>query len=638
MCGIYGYIGLGKQFAPSVLTNMGRLLAHRGPDDEGELVQNAGDVSLALGHKRLSIIDLSPSGRQPMSNEDGTIWVTLNGEIYNFRELREELCNKGHQFHSQSDTEVIVHLYEDEGAALLERIDGMFAFALWDSRQKLMLLARDRVGKKPLHYSVVGGDLAFASEIKALLQHPQVRRDLNLIALDKYLTFEYVPAPQTIFKSIQKLEPGHCLVWQKGKVSLGQYWDLPISDVPSAVKSESDYIAELRSLLDRSVRRRLVADVPVGLFISGGLDSALVAAFAKRAQDRLECFSIGFDEPSFDESQYSAQVARELDIEHHLKIFHAVDMLQMLQKLPDIIDEPLADPSIVPLYLLSQFASERIKVVLSGDGGDELFAGYQTYQALRFAAVFNAMPEIVKNTLSRIAARLPVSHDYLSFDFKLKQFLKGTGVAPEIGFFRWRGAFDDDERDRLFSSEVRHELGRHNSYQDIHRYIADSRLSKEFERILYLSMKLYLQDNNLVTVDRASMANGLEVRSPLLDKDLVEFACRLPTNLKLRGLTTKFLLKRAAEGFLPKPIIYRHKQGFGIPLAKWLNAELKSFMLDHLSEERIRRQGLFDYAAVKRLIDEQLSMTKDNREPLWTLLVFQSWYDRYLSGEGRCHG
>jgi len=287
---------------------------------------------------------------------------------------------------------------------------------------------------------------------------------------------------------------------------------------------------------------------------------------------------------------------------------------------------------------LSQFASERIKVVLSGDGGDELFAGYQTYQALRFAAVFNAMPEIVKNTLSRIAARLPVSHDYLSFDFKLKQFLKGTGVAPEIGFFRWRGAFDDDERDRLFSSEVRHELGRHNSYQDIHRYIADSRLSKEFERILYLSMKLYLQDNNLVTVDRASMANGLEVRSPLLDKDLVEFACRLPTNLKLRGLTTKFLLKRAAEGFLPKPIIYRHKQGFGIPLAKWLNAELKSFMLDHLSEERIRRQGLFDYAAVKRLIDEQLSMTKDNREPLWTLLVFQSWYDRYLSGEGRCHG
>ena len=638
MCGIYGYIALGKQIAPTVLANMGRALAHRGPDDEGELVQNAGEFSLALGHKRLSIIDLSPSGRQPMSNEDGTIWVTLNGEIYNFQELRDELQSKGHQFSSRSDTEVIVHLYEEEGPALLNRLDGMFAFALWDARKKLMLLARDRVGKKPLHYSVVGVDLAFASEIKALLEHPQVNRDLDLHALDKYLTYEYVPAPQTIFKSIRKLEPGHYLVWQKGKTSLVQFWDLPMADKPAAVKSETDYVAELRFLLDRSVRKRLVADVPVGLFISGGLDSALVAAFAKRAKDQLECFSIGFDEPSFDESRYSAQVARELGIRHHLKVFHAADMLQLMQKLPDIIDEPLADPSIVPLYLLSRFASERIKVVLSGDGGDELFAGYQTYQALRFAAVFNALPKIVQNTVKRIAAQLPVSHDYLSFDFRLKQFLKGTGVGSEIGFFRWRGAFDDDERDRLFSNDVRHELRRHNSYEDIYRYIACSRLTKEFERILYLTMKLYLQDNNLVTVDRASMANGLEVRSPLLDRDVVEFACRLPAHLKLHGLTTKYLLKRAAHGVLPKKIVYRHKQGFGIPLSRWLNGELKSFMLDHLSETRIHRQGLFDYAYVKKLIDEQLSMTKDNREPLWTLLVFQTWYDRYLSGAGRCRG
>lgn len=638
MCGIYGYIAFGKQFAPTVLANMGRALAHRGPDDEGEMIQNEGEIELALGHQRLSIIDLSPSGRQPMSNEDGTIWVTLNGEIYNFQDLRIELQRRGHQFRSKSDTEVIVHLYEDDGVALVDRLDGMFAFALWDSKKKLLLLARDRIGKKPLHYSAVGDDLAFASEIKALLQHPQVDRALDLQALDKYLTYEYIPAPQTIFKSIKKLEPGHYLLWQKGKASLVQYWDLPMTDAPIAVKSERDYADELQAILDRSVRKRLVADVPVGLFISGGLDSSLVAAFARQAQEHLECFSIGFHEPSFDESRYSAQVATKLGIRHHVKMFQAADMLQMLQKLPVLIDEPLADPSILPLYLLSQFAAERIKVVLSGDGGDELFAGYQTYQALCFATKFNALPDPVRHTVKKIAARLPVSHRYLSWDFKLKQFLKGTGVAPEIGFFRWRGAFDDGDRKQLLSDDVRHELGGHNSYEDIDRYNADSRLTNKLERILYLSMKLYLQDSNLVTVDRASMANGLEVRSPLLDTELVEFACRLPTNLKLHGLTTKYLLKKAADGYLPKKIIYRQKQGFGIPLARWLTSELRSFMLDHLSEHRIRRQGLFEYPYVKRLIDEQLSMTKDNREPLWTLLVFQAWYDRYLSGTGECHG
>jgi len=433
------------------------------------------------------------------------------------------------------------------------------------------------------------------------------------------------------------LEPGHYLIWQNGKTSLVRFWDLPMVDDPNAEKSELEYTEKLRWLLDRSVRKRLVADVPVGLFISGGLDSALVAAFAKRAKDQLECFSIGFDEPSFDESRYSAQVARELGIRHHIKRFQAADMLQLLQKLPEIVDEPLADPSIVPFYLLSRFASERIKVVLSGDGGDELFAGYQTYQAVKFAAVYNRLPQFIKNLVKKIAVGMPVSHDYLSLDFKLKQFLKGTGVTTEIAFFRWRGAFDDGERNQLLSSDVRHELGCHNSYEDIYRYIEESRLTNELERILYLSMKLYLQDNNLVTVDRASMANGLEVRSPLLDRDLIEFACRLPTNLKLHGLTTKYLLKNAADGLLPKTIVNRQKQGFGIPLARWLTAELKSFMLENLSEERIRRQGLFDYSYVKRLIDEQLSMTKDNREPLWTLLVFQTWYDRYLADASGCH-
>jgi asparagine synthase (glutamine-hydrolysing) len=508
----------------------------------------------------------------------------------------------------------------------------MFAMAIWDSKKKLLLLGRDRVGKKPLHFCVAGRSLIFASELKALLQHPQVGRDLDVAALNKYLAFEYVPAPDSIFKSIKKLQPGHYLVWHNGKISQSQYWDLPMVDDPVETRSETQYVDEFRDLLERAVRKRLVADVPVGLFVSGGLDSALVAAFARKAKDQLECFSIGFDEPSFDESRYSAQVARHLGIQHHIRTFHASDMVRTLQKLPDLIDEPLADPSIVPLYLLSQFAAERVKVVLSGDGGDELFAGYQTYQAYRAAVIYDKLPMLLKKAFEGLVGRLPVSHDYLSWDFKLKQFLKGTGVAREIGFFRWRGAFDPNERTQLLTADIRGELNGQNGYEDIDRYIHDSKLTKQFERILYLSMKLYLQDNNLVTVDRASMANGLEVRSPLLDQAVVEFACRLPSKFKLHGLTSKYLLKKSAEGFVPKEIIHRQKKGFGIPLAKWLNGELKSFMLDNLSEARIRRQGLFDYGYVKRLIDEQLGMVKDNREPLWTLLVFQTWHDRYLNG------
>ena len=638
MCGIYGYVTFGKSVAPTVLPAMGRVLAHRGPDDEGSMFEYGDGISVALGHKRLSIIDLSPAGRQPMSNEDGTVWVTLNGEIYNFQELRHQLACKGHLFRSKSDTEVLVHLYEDFGVGLLDRIDGMFAFALWDCKKKLLLLGRDRVGKKPLHYSWIDGALAFASEIKALLQHPQVGRDLDVAALNKYLALEYVPAPHTIFKSVKKLEPGHYLVWRNGMISQSQYWDLPMADEPAVTRSEAQYVDEFRNLLDQAVRKRLVADVPVGLFVSGGLDSALVASVARRAQDQLECFSIGFDEPSFDESRYSAAVARQLGVRHHLRMFRAADMLRTLQKLPDLVDEPLADPSIVPLYLLSQFAAESMKVVLSGDGGDELFAGYQTFQAHKAAVLYDRMPKLFRSAVENLVRRLPVAHDYLSWDFKLKQFLKGTGGAPEIGFFRWRGAFDDGERSRLLSEEIRLELAGQTGYEDIYRYIADSNLTKPFQRLLYLSMKLYLQDNNLVTVDRASMANGLEVRSPLLDQALVEFACRLPSRFKLHGLTPKYLLKKSAEGLLSKEIIQRQKKGFGIPLAKWLTTDLKSFMLDNLSDARIRRQGLFDPAYVKRLIDDHLGMVKDNREPLWTLLVFQTWHERYLSGTEGGHG
>ena len=633
MCGIYGFVSRKETIDPEVMHRMSQALAHRGPDDGHEITEAAD--GLALGHKRLSIIDLSPAGKQPMANEDGSIWLTLNGEIYNYQELRAGLENRGHCFRSHSDSEVVVHLYEENGTACLDQLKGMFAFALWDRRKKSLLLARDRMGKKPLHYCLTRDHLIFASEIKSLLQHPAVRRDLDLAALSKYLSYEYVPAPDTIFRSIKKLEPGHYLIYSDGGGRVARYWDIPLEDDPPNNRSESQCIEELKDLLDRSVRRRLVADVPVGLFVSGGLDSGLVAAFAGRAKNDLDCFSIGFDESSFDESRYAKQIAASLGLRHHLKIFDAREMLRLVQQLPRLLDEPLADPSIFPLYLLSRFASEHLKVVLSGDGGDELFAGYQTFQAHKLMRYYGALPSFVKDSIRKISLHLPVSHDYLSADYKLKQFLKADGVPAEIRFFLWRGAFSIADKEALWAPDIRAELNHHNCYEDIDRYVDESGLNNGLERLLYLCTKLYLQDNNLVTVDRASMANGLEVRCPLLDQDLVEFVCRLPTKYKLKGFQAKYLLKKAAADLLPRNIIYRQKKGFGIPLAKWLAADLREFMLDLLSEDRIKRQGLFDFAYVKRLIDEHLGKIKDHREPLWTLLVFQSWYEEYMVNANR---
>jgi asparagine synthase (glutamine-hydrolysing) len=630
MCGIYGYISQTGATEPTLFGRMGKAIRHRGPDDEGEVILETEGLSVGLGHKRLSIVDLSPAGRQPMANEDESIWITLNGEIYNFKELTNELKAQGHRFRSHSDTEVVLHLYEELGVKCLDRLNGMFAFALWDSKQKTLLLARDRVGKKPLHYSIANGKLFFASEIKALIRHPMIERTLDLKALGKYLAFEYVPAPHTIFTAIKKLEPGHYLTYRNGDTFSSAYWDIPMEDYPISDSTETQVTEELKELLDRAVRSRLVADVPVGLFVSGGLDSGLVAAIARRAKESLQCFSIGFEESSFDESRYAREIAESLGLKHHIKTFRAKEMAHLVERLPEILDEPLADPSILPLYLLSEFAAEHMKVVLSGDGGDELFAGYQTYQAHKLVTYYDALPGFVRDGLKSLAASLPVSHAYLSADFKIKQFLKGVGVSSEVRFFLWRGAFSNAERQHLLTPELRADLHKDNAYEDIYRYVRRSGLTKELERILYLSMKLYLQDNNLVTVDRASMANGLEVRSPLLDRDVIDFVSRLPMEYKIHGLKTKYILKKVAEAYLPRHIVYRKKKGFGVPLAQWLTGELKEFMLDYLSPERIKRQGLFHYPYVKQLIDEQLKKIKDNRELLWTLLVFQTWYERYV--------
>jgi asparagine synthase (glutamine-hydrolysing) len=613
---------------------MGNILRHRGPDDEGEMISENGDCCLGLGHQRLSIIDLSRAGRQPMSNGDGSIWITYNGEIYNFGILREELERKGYQFRSNSDTEVIIHLYEELGVRCLERLNGMFAFALWDQHKKTLFLARDRIGKKPLHYVLSSEGIVFASELKALLTHPGVSREIDLKSLNRYLTYEYVPAPDTIFKSIKKLEPGHYLLYRQGATELVQFWDIPLTDNPMGYKTEGEYVEDLRERLAAAVKSRLVADVPVGVFLSGGLDSGMIAALATRANSNLECFSIGFDEPSFDESRYAREVARALNAEHRLMMFSTREMLDIIHRLPDLLDEPLADASILPTYLLSKFASERVKVALSGDGGDELFAGYPTYQAHKLVTYYDSLPGFLKTALRSVAFHLPVSHNNISTEFKIKQFLKGAGVASEIRFFIWMGAFTEAEKRRLLSEEVKNELRNHNTYEDIFNYISRSKLTKDMERILYLSMKLYLQDDLLVKVDRTSMANSLEVRCPLLDHELVEFVCSLPMFYKLHGIKTKYLFKKAAAGFLPASIIQRPKKGFGIPVSRWLCGELKDLMMSHLNQETIARQGLFDWSYIKGLMDAHIGRRADHRKLLWPLIVFQIWYEKFVARPG----
>ena len=630
MCGIYGYISVEGKVDVQVLRRMGDALKHRGPDDEGEMILEPEGLSVGLGHKRLSIVDLSAAGRQPMANEDQTIWITFNGEIYNYRELKKELEAKGHRFRSNTDTEVIVHLYEEMGTGCLQKLRGMFAFAIWDSRQRSLFLARDRIGKKPLHYALLDRGIVFASEIKALIRHPQIGREIDLQSLSKYLTFEYVPAPHTIFKAIKKLEPGHYLLYRDGKDQSYQYWDIPLTDNPIGYKTEAEYIDELREILERAVRMRLMADVPVGVFLSGGIDSGIVAALAAKANQDLECFSIGFDDPSFDEREYAIRVARTLNVRHQLKVFSSEELLAGIFMLPEIMDEPLADASILPTYLLSRFTSRSVKVALSGDGGDELFAGYPTYQAHRLITYYDFLPAGVKALLRKVASRLPVSHGDISTDFKIKQFLKGGEVSSEIRFFIWMGAFIDSEKRELLSDDVNTELRQHNTYEDIFAYINESKLTKDLERILYLSMKLYLQDGVLVKVDRASMANSLEVRCPLLDQEVVEFVCGLPMIYKLNGLKTKYLLKKAASGILPDSVIRRQKKGFGIPVSRWLTKELKELMLEYLSEERIKRHGLFKYGYIKRLMEDHLAKRMDNRKLLWSLLAFQIWHERFV--------
>lgn len=628
MCGITGIVDLSAPIERAVLSRMANALRHRGPDDESYYLSEPGPShpSVGFGFRRLAIIDLN-GGRQPMCNEDGSLWIVCNGEIYNYRELRTQLEAKGHQFRSHSDIETLLHLYEDLGSECITLANGMFAAAIWDAKSQTLFLARDRLGKKPLYYRATPSQILFGSEVKALLEHPACPRELDLASLSKYLAYEYVPSPHCIFKGIHKLPAGHYLTWKQGQTRLHQYWDLKFS-TPAKVPTEAAAAEELQVRLKEAVRLRLISDVPLGVFLSGGIDSsAVVAMMAElRPASQIKTFSIGFTERSFDESNFGRGVAQFFGTDHHEQILQSRALLDILPEVAGFLDEPIGDASVIPTYLLSRFARQHVTVALGGDGGDELFAGYPTFQAHQAARFYKLPAPLHEHLLRPLAERLPVSFENFSFDFKVKRFLRGAILRPEIRDQVWVGSFTPAEQRSLFNG-----LGEIDEYQDVLAAEKACPSDHWLERLIYLYCKFYLQDGILVKVDRASMACALEARAPFLDYTFVEFANSLLPSFKLRGFKTKYILKRALQGKVPQDILTRPKKGFGIPVAKWFRHDLRELVLDTFSESRVRQQGLFNPRTIRRLLEEHLCGRKDHRKQLWTLFMFQLWFDRYAA-------
>ncbi|HMV49602.1 MAG TPA: asparagine synthase (glutamine-hydrolyzing) [Blastocatellia bacterium] len=623
MCGIIGFVNLDQQQPASerIARAMNQAIVHRGPDDEGFYFNG----NVALGMRRLSIIDLA-GGHQPISNEDGSVWVVFNGEIYNYRELRELLLARGHQLKTNSDTETIVHLYEDYGDELVQHLNGMFGFALWDERRRRLLIARDRMGEKPLYFAQTGESFVFASELKALVEHPSVQRRVNLSALRKYLQYEFVPSPHTMLEGVQKLPPAHRLIFENGRWRTERYWQLSYGGERLKL-NEEEAAEEVRRRLREAVRMRLVADVPLGVLLSGGIDSSAMAQLAcEAAGGRVKTFSIAFEEKSFDESSYARKVAEQLGTEHYEKRFTEREMLDIVPEIPRLLDEPLGDGSLIPTFLLSKFTRERVTVALGGDGGDELFAGYPTYSAHRVAGLYQMLPQFVRSVLIEPAvAALPVSTDNLSFDFKAKRFVRGATHAAGTRHTVWMGSYDAAQQRELLRPEIIAACPDEEVFDEVLPYDRANGNGNLIERMMKLDATHYLSECVLFKVDRASMAASLETRAPFLDHTFVEFVLKLPVEMKLKGFTGKYILKKAMRGHLPDDVIDRPKKGFGMPVAKWVKGELRDFVRDTFSPERLNRRGLFNAGYVQRLLDEHESGIADHRKLIWTLLMFEMW-------------
>src|SRR4051794_21647028 len=613
MCGICGIATADGHADVEALRAMSAQLVHRGPDSGGEHV----DREVALGSRRLSIIDLA-GGDQPIANEDGTVVVVQNGEIYNYPELRDELARAGHAFHTHSDTEVHVHLYEEYGTSFAERLRGMFAVAIWDASRRRLVLARDRYGIKPLYYRHVGGELRFASELRAL-----PRGEIDTDALECFLAFNSIPAPYSIFRDVRKLPAGHLLVWENGSGTIERF----ARPGPTEVRDgdEAELVEELRARLRDSVKAHLLSDVPVGVLLSGGVDSAALAALAaQETAEPVHTFTIGFAEKSFDERDDARLVALRYGTNHH-ELLVKPDPELLLQALADAFDEPFADSSALPTYLVSQLAADHVKVALSGEGGDELFGGYYTYAADLLADRVAPLARVARP----LVERLPSSSSRASFDYRAKRFVRAAHLPPLERHHGWK---------EIFSPNARRELrgGGTNGFVPVDVYrarYAETAGAPELARLQDVDFGVYLVDDLLVKTDRASMAHSLEARVPFLDPLVTNLAFALPTRLKVRGLTKKVLLRKAAEPLLPAEVVHGRKRGFSIPAAAWLRGELEPFARTTLSAENLQRQGFFQAQPVSRLIDEHVAGREDWSRQLWGLLAFTLWYERHVEQE-----
>lgn len=624
MCGIAGMFGpegsMSTDHRRETIAQMCRVIEHRGPDEDGFHI----DGGLAMGMRRLSIIDLF-TGRQPISNEDGSIWIVFNGEIYNFKELRDDLIRRGHTFETGTDTEVIVHLYEDEGENCVDRLRGMFAFAIWDKRERKLFIARDRVGVKPLHYCITGETLVFASEIKSILQHPGVTREVNLEAISDFLTFGYVPDPASAFRGIFKLEPGHTLTFKDGRLTTRRYWDFDYQDVASEpARDESYYTERIRELIAESVKLRLISDVPLGAFLSGGIDSSTVVAMMARQMDRpVKTFSIGFTESSFDELHYARITAKHFNTEHHEYIV-TPDVCKLVDEIIWHHDEPFADVSSIPTYIVSKMAREHVTVILSGDGGDELFGGYDRYLVDRKRQMFGYIPGFLRRNLMLRASRAIPRAMYG------KNFLRNAALDSDARYVDSISCFDEDSKRHLLSREVRARLNGRDSSCEFRRLLSMPQTPERLDRLLYLDSKTYLPGDILTKVDRMSMAHSIEAREPLLDHKLIEFVQTIPASLKLRGSVGKHILKSAVRGLIPDEIIGRRKQGFGVPIRRWFNNELRELLQDTLTDARTQQRGYFNQSMVDAILREHLSGRRDNSSHLWSLLMLEMWHRAFI--------
>jgi asparagine synthase (glutamine-hydrolysing) len=623
MCGIAGFIVKDKN-APmaereALLDAMCRVIKHRGPDDQGMFVKNRA----AIGMRRLSIIDLA-GGHQPIFNEDGAIAIVFNGEIYNFQELKKELESRGHRFQTNSDTETIVHAYEEFGEDCPNHLRGMFAFAIWDEKEEKLFVARDRVGKKPLYFTrTKSGALLFGSELKSLMLHPEFEREINNEALDAYLTFGYVPDPLCIFRNVEKLAPGHFLIFQNDKTITKQYWDFRYEI--SETRKEEDYLDELRSLIDEAVRVRLISEVPLGAFLSGGVDSSAVVGYMARNMNQpVKTFSIGFDEDSYDELKYARIAAKHFGTDHH-EFIVTPDIVEIVDELVWHFDEPFADSSALPTYMVSKLARDYVTVILSGDGGDELFAGYTRYVVDKKRSSVARLPRFVREGLMKpLSERLP--HGAFG-----RNYLRNVSLAPVDRYIDSISHFTQLNKRILYTKDFRAKLG-NNGFSAGHKlfrsYAEKIDTGDAVDKLLYLDSKTYLPGDILTKVDRMSMAVSLEARTPLLDHKLIEFVTRIPSSSKLKGLETKHIFKRAVRSLVPDEILDRPKQGFGVPIQEWINRQLREQIHETLMSQKVRERGIVEPDYIALLLEEHERNRRDHSSTLWALFVLELWYRR----------